>query len=158
MERIRLSKREKAVLRILSKQGYEALSEFDASAVRSLSELGFVKAAFTEGGSVEDAKLTTKGKEYLRDYPSLRNPVDWVMAAALVSVVNTIFLILLMIITLYPVLNTLAYSFNDGTDALRGNIGLWPRVFSLESYRSILSDKAVYQAAWISAYSREVSQ
>ena len=66
-------------------------------------------------------------------------------------VVNTIFLILLMIITLYPVLNTLAYSFNDGTDALRGNIGLWPRVFSLESYRSILSDKAVYQAAWISA-------
>ena len=66
-------------------------------------------------------------------------------------IVNTIFLILLMIITLYPVINTLAYSFNDGTDALRGNIGLWPRVFSLESYRSILSDKAVYQAAWISA-------
>ena len=47
MERIRLTKREKAVLRILSKQGYEALSEFDTSAVRSLSELGFVMAAFT---------------------------------------------------------------------------------------------------------------
>lgn len=66
-------------------------------------------------------------------------------------VCNAIFLILLMFVTLYPVLNTVAYSFNDGTDALRGNIGLWPRVFSLESYRSILSDKAVYQAAWISA-------
>ncbi len=65
--------------------------------------------------------------------------------------VNAIFLILLMFITLYPVINTVAYSFNDGTDALRGNIGLWPRVFSLESYKSILSDKAVYQAAWISA-------
>ena len=64
--------------------------------------------------------------------------------------VNAIFLILLMFVTLYPVLNTVAYSFNDGTDALRGNIGLWPRVFSLESYKSILSDKAVYQAAWIS--------
>ena len=64
---------------------------------------------------------------------------------------NTIFLILLMFITLYPVLNTVAYSFNDGIDALRGNIGLWPRKFSLESYRTILSDKAVYQAAWISA-------
>ena len=51
---------------------------------------------------------------------------------------NTIFLILLMFVTLYPVLNTVAYSFNDGTDALRGNIGLWPRVFSLESYKSIL--------------------
>ena len=56
-----------------------------------------------------------------------------------------------MFVTLYPVLNTVAYSFNEGTDALRGNIGLWPRVFSLESYKSILSDKAVYQAAWISA-------
>ena len=66
-------------------------------------------------------------------------------------VVNAIFLVLLMFITLYPVVNTVAYSFNDGTDALRGNIGLWPRVFSLESYRSILSDTAVYQAAWISA-------
>jgi putative aldouronate transport system permease protein len=65
--------------------------------------------------------------------------------------VNAIFLILLMFVTLYPVLNTVAYSFNEGTDALRGNIGLWPRVFSLESYKSILSDKAVYQAAWISA-------
>ena len=64
--------------------------------------------------------------------------------------VNAIFLILLMFVTLYPVLNTVAYSFNDGTDALRGNIGLWPRVFSLESYKAILSDKAVYQAAWIS--------
>ena len=66
-------------------------------------------------------------------------------------VVNAVFLILLMFITLYPVLNTVAYSFNDGTDALRGNIGIWPRVFSLESYRTILSDQAVYQAAWISA-------
>ena len=65
--------------------------------------------------------------------------------------VNAIFLILLMFVTLYPVLNTVAYSFSDGTDALRGNIGLWPRVFSLESYKTILSDKAVYQAAWISA-------
>ena len=69
--------REKVVLRILSNQGYEALSEFDASAVRSLSGLGFVKAAFTEGGGVEDAKLSTMSKEYLREFPSLRNPVDW---------------------------------------------------------------------------------
>ena len=66
-------------------------------------------------------------------------------------VCNALFLILLMFITLYPVVNTVAYSFNDGTDALRGNIGLWPRVFSLESYKTILSDMAVYRAAWISA-------
>ncbi len=66
-------------------------------------------------------------------------------------IVNTCILILLMFVTLYPVINTLAYSFNDGTDALKGGISLWPRVFSLQSYRSILQDPAVYQAAWISA-------
>ena len=66
-------------------------------------------------------------------------------------IVNALILCLLMFITLYPVLNTVAYSFNEGTDALRGNISLWPRVWSLKSYTSILKDKAVYQAAWISA-------
>ena len=33
---------------------------------------------------------------------------------------NTLFMIMFVIITLYPVLNTLAISLNDGTDALRG--------------------------------------
>ena len=65
-------------------------------------------------------------------------------------IVNTIILILLMFVTLYPVINTVAYSFNDGTDALKAGIGLWPRVFSTKSYQSILSDPAVYQAGWIS--------
>lgn len=63
---------------------------------------------------------------------------------------NTIFLILLMIITLYPVINTVAISFNDGTDALRGGITVWPRVFSTKAYDSLLSDPLTYQAAWIS--------
>ena len=65
-------------------------------------------------------------------------------------IVNTIILVLLMFLTLYPVINTVAYSFNDGTDALRGGVGLWPRVFSLKSYESILQDNSVYQAALIS--------
>ena len=65
-------------------------------------------------------------------------------------IVNAILLIILMFVTLYPVLNTVAISFNDGTDALRGGIGLWPRVWSFKSYESLLSDPATYQAAWIS--------
>ncbi|MDO4865434.1 MAG: carbohydrate ABC transporter permease [Clostridia bacterium] len=66
-------------------------------------------------------------------------------------IVNTLLLTVLMFVTLYPVINTVAYSLNDGTDALKGGIGLWPRVFSFKSYQSILQDPAVYQAAWISA-------
>ncbi|MDO5436176.1 MAG: carbohydrate ABC transporter permease [Clostridia bacterium] len=63
---------------------------------------------------------------------------------------NTIFLIILMIITLYPVVNTVAISFNDGTDALRGGITVWPRVFSTKAYVDILSDSLTYSAFWIS--------
>ena len=63
---------------------------------------------------------------------------------------NTVFLILLMFITLYPVLNTVAYSFNDGTDAARGGIGLLPRKFSTKSYERILKDPDIAQAGLIS--------
>ena len=52
---------------------------------------------------------------------------------------NTIFLIGFTIITLYPVWNTVAYSFNDGLDALRGGIYFWPRKFSTESYVKVLN-------------------
>ena len=64
---------------------------------------------------------------------------------------NVIILILLMIVTIYPVLNTLATSFNDGTDALRGGIGILPRKFSMVSYDNILSKDEIFDAAWVSA-------
>ena len=35
-------------------------------------------------------------------------------------VCNTLFMIAFVVITLYPVLNTVAISFNDGVDAVRG--------------------------------------
>ena len=65
-------------------------------------------------------------------------------------IINTIILILLMFITLYPVINTVAVSFNEGMDALRGGIGLWPRKFSTEAYESMLKDPATYKAFGIS--------
>ena len=49
-------------------------------------------------------------------------------------IVNTIIMILFVIITLYPVLNTLAISLNDGTDSLRGGIYLLPRKFTWKNY------------------------
>lgn len=64
---------------------------------------------------------------------------------------NTVILIILMLITVYPVLNTLATSFNDGTDAVRGGIGVLPRKFSMKSYDNILSKQEIFDAAWVSA-------
>lgn len=52
---------------------------------------------------------------------------------------NGIFMIAFVIITLYPVLNTLVLSFNDGTDALRGGIHLWPRKWTLKNFETVLT-------------------
>ena len=48
-----------------------------------------------------------------------------------------VFMIAFVIITLYPVLNTLAISFNDGVDAIRGGIHLWPRKPTLKNYKTV---------------------
>lgn len=53
-------------------------------------------------------------------------------------IVNGIIMVLFVIITLYPVLNTLAISLNDGTDALRGGIYLLPRKFTWKNYITVL--------------------
>lgn len=59
-------------------------------------------------------------------------------ANTLFVILNTAFMIAFVIVTLYPVLNTLAVSFNDGTDALRGGIHILPRKFTLQNYKTVL--------------------
>ena len=63
-------------------------------------------------------------------------------------IVNAIIMILLVIITLYPVLNTLAISLNDGTDALRGGIYLWPRKFTWKNYITVLQKDNLLTGAY----------
>ena len=53
-------------------------------------------------------------------------------------VCNSLFMIAFVVVTLYPVLNTLAISFNDGIDAVRGGIYLWPRMFTWKNYQTVL--------------------
>ncbi|GAE31017.1 carbohydrate ABC transporter permease [Halalkalibacter hemicellulosilyticus] len=63
---------------------------------------------------------------------------------------NTIFMILLCVVMLYPFLNTLAISLNDASDSIRGGIYLWPREFSFKSYEHVFGQTAIYQATLIS--------
>ena len=65
-------------------------------------------------------------------------------------VCNTIFLAAFVIITLYPVLNTVALSFNNGIDAVRGGIHLLPRVFTLQNYKTVLDQQNIITGAYIS--------
>lgn len=61
-------------------------------------------------------------------------------------VCNAIIMTLFVIITLYPVLNTVAISFNDGVDAVRGGVHLIPRKFSLQNYKVVLSMQSMKTA------------
>ena len=71
-------------------------------------------------------------------------------ANTLFVICNTVIMVLFVIVTLYPVLNTLAISFNDGTDALRGGVYLWPRKWSLQNYATMLQKDNLVTGAYIS--------
>ena len=66
------------------------------------------------------------------------------------TTLNTTFLILLSVAMVYPMLNTLAISFNEGMDTVRGGIYLWPRIFSLQNYRVVFHMDTIYGAFMIS--------
>lgn len=55
-------------------------------------------------------------------------------------VCNTTFMLFIVVIMLYPFLNTLAISLNNATDSLKGGIYLWPRVFSLDNYEQVFKN------------------
>jgi len=58
-------------------------------------------------------------------------------------------MVLLCFIALYPVWYTIIISFNDANDALRGHIYLWPRKFSLQSYKTVFQDNTIIRAFMI---------
>ena len=60
---------------------------------------------------------------------------------AVFSIINFIFMILIILVTLLPYLNVLAKALNDGTDSLRGGITIVPRVFTLENFKVLLKDR-----------------
>lgn len=57
--------------------------------------------------------------------------------------VIAVILIWVVVITLYPIWNTLVLSFNDAMDAMRGGIYLWPRKWSLENYSTVLRKETI---------------
>jgi len=62
---------------------------------------------------------------------------------------NALFMLVFVVVTLYPVLNTLAISLNDGLDALRGGIHLIPRKFTWKNYGTVLQKDNLITGAYI---------
>ena len=52
-------------------------------------------------------------------------------------ILNITFMVLVCLTMIYPFINTLALSFNEGPDALKGGIYFSPRVFTLQNYEKI---------------------
>lgn len=53
-------------------------------------------------------------------------------------------------ITLYPFLNTVVVSLNEGFDTARGGLTIWPRKFTLSNYQAVFADKRIGSAFLIS--------
>ncbi|HET6485229.1 MAG TPA: carbohydrate ABC transporter permease [Spirochaetia bacterium] len=68
------------------------------------------------------------------------------------GVFNAGSLLVFCVLCIYPLVLVTALSFNDGMDAMRGGIYLWPRVWSLENYRTVLKENRIITSALISVY------
>ncbi|MCZ0704279.1 putative aldouronate transport system permease protein [Natronobacillus azotifigens] len=60
--------------------------------------------------------------------------------------VNIILMLILIVIMLYPMLNTLAISFNVSTDSVRGGIHIWPREFTTFNYEHVFTEATILRA------------
>ena len=84
--------------------------------------------------------LTTVAKPLARRASRGGSPRrKWTTERIIFTTLNTTFLLALAALMISPLLNTLAISLNDGNDAVRGGIGIWPRVFSLQNYNVVFN-------------------
>jgi putative aldouronate transport system permease protein len=68
------------------------------------------------------------------------------------AVINYILLIILGFLTLYPFIYFVILSFNDGFDAMKGGIYLWPREFTLDNYRKAFENPLIINSFMISVF------
>ena len=59
---------------------------------------------------------------------------------------NTVFMIIICFLCLYPIWYVIVNSLNDAKDAMMGGIYWWPREFSLKNYKTVFEDNSVLQA------------
>ncbi|MEO3946958.1 carbohydrate ABC transporter permease [Gorillibacterium sp. CAU 1737] len=81
----------------------------------------------------------------VKQYARFKSPSDRLFDAG-----NITFMLLLVIVTLYPFLNTLAVSFNEAVDSVKGGIYLWPRAFTWENYHYVFNEATIFHATLIS--------
>ena len=66
------------------------------------------------------------------------------------NVFNIALMLLLCVFTLYPYLNQIAISLNEGVGTMRGGITIFPRKFTLQNYAAVFKNELILNAAVIS--------
>lgn len=69
-----------------------------------------------------------------------------ILYSGIIGLILTVF----VIITIYPIINTLAISFNDALDAMRGGVYIWPRKWSFNNYKTVLNKDSITTGLYIS--------
>ncbi|MFD0714565.1 carbohydrate ABC transporter permease [Paenibacillus sp. GCM10027626] len=67
-------------------------------------------------------------------------------AIGLFPIFNTVLMLLLCFSVLYPFAYMLAVSLNEGTDAAKGGVYLWPRAFTFYNYEVVLGNDIIRRA------------
>jgi len=70
-------------------------------------------------------------------------------AEGIFEILNTLLMLVICFLTLYPIWYVIVNAFNDGTDAMRGGIYWFPRQFSLSSFDAVFRSKGIMTAMGI---------
>lgn len=84
--------------------------------------------------------------KFLNRFTGNRRGVDDLVFDSL----NTVFMVLLCVVMLYPMVNTLAVSFNEATDTVRGGLHILPRQFTTYNFEHVFNEAQIIQAGIIS--------
>ncbi len=66
------------------------------------------------------------------------------------NTINILLMIGLVVLFAFPYLNTFAKAFNESADSARGGITIFPRVPTLENFKTLLADGTIWTAALVS--------
>jgi putative aldouronate transport system permease protein len=69
-----------------------------------------------------------------------------------IKIIAYTIIFLFSIACLYPFVYVLAISLNDAADAQRGGIYLWPRIFSMQNYMTVLNNDKLLSAFGVSLF------
>jgi len=86
-------------------------------------------------------EIMSANTEQRRAYMKPKNKVKQTPGDIIFNCFNALLMIFVVVVMLYPMLNTIAISFNEPLDSVRGGIYLWPRYFSLAAYEAVFENE-----------------